>query len=168
MYVNRIQRFCIQDGPGIRTTVFVQGCSLRCWWCHNPDTKPGSALYARHWDCYSLLDHCMKDQRYWQRSQGGLTVSGGEPLLQAETLREFLQLAQRSHIDCCIETAGAVSWEKLECVIPYVDRWLFDYKSISSDKFRKQARGDISQPHNNLTRLLGRDYAQGRSSHSPH
>lgn len=152
--VQRIQGFCLHDGPGIRTTVFLQGCPLRCWWCHNPATRPTESPSAERWPVTELIARCCTDRRWWQASGGGVTISGGEPLLQAEGLSAFLDELGEVGVDRCIETAGHVPWRQIDMVLPSVDRWLFDLKSAVSTTLRTQAGGDARRPIANLVRLL--------------
>ncbi len=155
LLVNRIQRFCLQDGPGIRTTVFTQGCSLRCWWCHNPDTRPPHDPKAHRWDIDALARELERDARYWRRSGGGVTVSGGECLIQPRPLAAFLhEMGRRGH-DRCVETAGAVPQAHFEGVAPVVDRWLYDIKALSPARYEAGTLGrDADLPVRNLRWLL--------------
>lgn len=154
LLVARIQRFCLQDGPGIRTTIFTQGCSLACWWCHNADLRGRVHRAARAWDARPLADHVQRDARYWRASGGGVTISGGEPMIQPEALAALLaELGRRGH-DRCIETAGAVPLDHFQRAVRHVDRWLYDIKALSPERFRAAAGGDAAVPVANLRWLL--------------
>ncbi len=171
--VFNVQRFSLQDGKGIRTTVFLKGCSLRCVWCHNPESQkstPELAVYSRKCTrcgacekvcsrtfsqectacgkCLSvckndareilgkihspaeIFDMVKRDKEYYITSGGGVTLSGGEPLLQADFCREILMLCHENGINTVIETAGNVPFSAFEKVLPYTDTFLFDLKAI--------------------------------------
>ena len=179
-----IQRFSIHDGPGIRTTVFLKGCPLKCRWCHNPEgisPKPhlsflpdkcigcGYCLKAcrRHGhkmvegrhvldrdvcevcgactrECYAgalelvgrdvtvveVLDEVMRDKPFYQTSGGGLTLSGGEPLMQFEFTEALLKGAKAEGIHGCIETSGFADFSRFERLLPLVDLFLYDIKDM--------------------------------------
>jgi pyruvate formate lyase activating enzyme len=152
--VNRIQRFCIQDGPGIRTTVFTQGCTLRCWWCHNPDTIPAWAPKARRIPLEDLYDSCVRDVRYWQRSGGGVTFSGGECLLQARELLPLLERFRREGHHCTIDTAAMVPLSNVRMVAGVVNLWLWDIKSVQPELYAKHAGGRLEIWRRNLDWVL--------------
>lgn len=151
-----VQRFCLRDGPGIRTTVFLQGCGLHCWWCHNPEMQPVSSAKAREVDAVALIDELARDERYWRRSGGGVTLSGGEPLCQVGGCVALLEELGKRNLHRCIETAGAVSWPAFEELIPLVDLWLFDMKSVDSKAFREGTGGDLELVRANLRALVER------------
>lgn len=136
-----ITRFCTDDGPGIRTTVFLKGCPLKCAWCHNPESQRSGA------ECYSngekigrtatvqeILDEVLSDQVFYGFSGGGVTVSGGEPLFQAEFTAEILRLCKENGIHTAIETSGYAAAGKLELVSKYCDLVLFDIKETDPQK----------------------------------
>jgi len=151
-----VQRFCLRDGPGIRTVVFLQGCGLHCWWCHNPQMRPASSGDAREVETGALADELMRDERYWRRSGGGVTLSGGEPLCQAGGCAALLAELKKREIHRCVETAGAVPWDAFEKLVSLVDLWFFDMKSADADRFREGAGGDLEQVRTNLRELTGR------------
>ena len=151
--VNSIQRFCVQDGPGIRTTVFVQGCTLRCWWCHNAAMQPVSDEgIVRNID--DLANELERDVRYWQRSGGGVTLSGGEPLCQSEECAELLSVLGRRGHHRCVETAGSTSIESVDVLDEHVDLWLFDLKSMDPKTFSQGTGGDFTIMIANLKNIL--------------
>jgi len=154
LLVNRMQRFCLHDGPGIRTNVFLQGCSLRCWWCQNPDTVPVVSAAARRATIEELVAVCLRDARYWAASGGGVTISGGEPLLQSQGLAAFLtHIGRRGH-HRAVETSGAVPRSHVAAVASLVDLWLWDLKAVSAELFAEHTGGDVAQSLDNLTWLL--------------
>lgn len=148
-----IKRYAIHDGPGIRTTVFLKGCNLHCRWCHNPESQSlqpavmvqvhrlGDKEFREESTVgYSvtteeLMAEILKDQVFFEESGGGVTFSGGEPLLQASFLLEILKLCKAHKIRTCIDTAGAVSCEILEEICRYTDLFLYDMKTAEEAKF---------------------------------
>jgi pyruvate formate lyase activating enzyme len=200
--VLNIQRYCSHDGPGIRTNVFLKGCSLRCKWCGNPESIapkpepsydprtcsgkaacglclkapfPEGAFYvpegavddkvAVNWDLAGdcsedavalcptkaismfgkrmtvedVLDEVEKDASFYRQSGGGLTLSGGECLLQPDFSAALLDGAHQRGINTAIETACNVPWAFVEKVLPHVDTMLHDHKLTSSERHKKWA-----------------------------
>lgn len=196
--VLNIQRYCGEDGPGTRTTVFLKGCSLRCKWCSNPESirpKPeldfnrkackgakecGICLKApfaegafyvvdgpddkvhANWDlahiteelsalcptgaigifgkeitAREVLNEVLKDESTYRNTGGGVTVSGGECLLQPDFTAALLRGAQESGLHTAIETAGNVPWEYMEKVLQYVDLMQHDNKLMDSERHKK-------------------------------
>ena len=153
--VRDIQRFSLDDGPGIRSVVFLQGCPLRCWWCHNPAMQSHTGCRVE-WDVERLAGNVERDARYWMQSGGGVTVSGGEPLLQAEGVRAFLEsLATRGH-HRCVETAGYATAETVAELEPWVSLWLFDLKTADANAFKAACGGELERVLSNLRMLLSR------------
>lgn len=189
MNIFEIERYATEDGPGIRTVVFLKGCNLRCLWCQNPEShlqKPqimyyqkqcagcercvqacptGSVLRTTDFGyitnhetciaCGACVDACfygarkiigrqstveqillevLKDKPYFLESGGGVTFSGGEPLLQAQELARLAFLLQEEGIHTALETAGHVPWETIERVLPVIDLFYYDFKHIDSDQ----------------------------------
>lgn len=105
--VHSLETFGLVDGPGVRFVVFMQGCRMRCKYCHNPETwaLEGGEL----WEAKDLFDKAYRYKPYWMRNgklNGGITVSGGEPLLQIDFLIEFFKYAKEKGIHTCVDTAG--------------------------------------------------------------
>lgn len=152
-----IKKFAIHDGPGIRTTVFFKGCSLDCWWCHNPESirklperiKVNSLkksnnfcddteeLFGRGYSVEELIEEINKDRVFYDESGGGVTFSGGEPLLQVKFLTEVLQRCKESGINTAIDTSGYVSSSTFSKIYDYTDLFLFDLKIIDDELHRK-------------------------------
>jgi len=192
-----IQRYCLHDGPGIRTTVFFKGCPLRCLWCCNPESfdekteivfskikciacsrclqvckrkainpnikdtdgyKIDPALCNVCGDCVAvcqtgaleLVGQAMRvddvyekialDVPFFNRSNGGVTFSGGEPLLQIDFLQKILEKCKRKKINTAIETCGYVRWENFEKILKHTDHILYDIKHMDS-KTHKELTG---------------------------
>ncbi|MCX8130605.1 MAG: glycyl-radical enzyme activating protein [Clostridia bacterium] len=186
-FVFNIQRFSINDGPGIRSTVFLKGCNLRCLWCHNPESLkaaqeilffeekcvgckkcetvcPSHAHYftgegnkvfdrskcnycglciencmydalacaAKYMEPGEVMDVLLKDMDYYRNSGGGVTFSGGEPLLQKEFLMEVAEKTKSEGIHNALDTALNVEWEDIEHVLPYINLVLLDLKVMDS------------------------------------
>ena len=206
-----IQRFCIHDGPGIRTTVFLKGCPLRCIWCSNPESQqtgpqfmfskdrcmgcmeclracpehqpPSSASYlegtcrlcgsceavcprgaisqkGRIVSPAELVEELRRDAAVFSSTSGGVTFSGGEPLMQADFLRQCLVLCKQAGMDTCLETTCYAPWETIYLCIPYVDHFLCDVKNPLSDRHWRPQREDPCE-------RSSIDHGKGRC-HSPH
>ena len=207
--VLEIQRMSTEDGPGLRTTVFLKGCSLKCKWCHNPEsiskkpqlqwignrcigcmtcieTCPNGCLEFReaglninrdicegcgkcavacpstalelmgtNWELEDLIKEVAKDKAYFDKSDGGVTVSGGEPALQPKFVRAFLKGLKEIGIQTAIDTCGMCSSSALEEILPYATMVLFDLKDIDPVKHQEFTGGDLDKILNNL--LLIRD-----------
>lgn len=139
-----IQRFSTHDGPGVRTIVFLKGCALRCRWCCNPESqsyeieqmnqKGKIKTIGRDVTVGEVLKEVLQDRPYYRRSGGGLTLSGGESLLQPDFATALLEAAHQNGINTAIETTGFAKWETVERFIPHIDTFLMDIKHINSDK----------------------------------
>lgn len=123
-----VQRFSVHDGPGIRTTVFLEGCPLRCAWCHNPEGFGSDRTHAVSVE--TILNEVLKDQDYYASSGGGLTVSGGEPLLHLKSVVALLKAAKRHGLHTCVQTSGSVPSKHLAAVLELVDLFHFDLKHM--------------------------------------
>jgi pyruvate formate lyase activating enzyme len=149
-----VQRFSIHDGPGIRTTVFLEGCPLRCAWCQNPE-----GFASRRADAVpvaAILAEVLKDRDYYAVSGGGLTVSGGEPLLTPGPVRELLEAARAAGLHTCVQTSGAVPRRNLEAILDVVDRFQVDLKHMSSRRHEELTGVGTARIHANARFLLGR------------
>ena len=189
-----IHRFSLNDGPGIRTTVFLKGCYLRCEWCHNPESqsfKPQLSFNSekclhcfecvkvcpnnvhkiksdRHfvdWNLCDLSGKCievcpsgalkiigintevdfiisevMKDKKYYDKTGGGITISGGEPMAQFEFTKELLMTAKEKGIHTVLDTCGYGELDHYKQILNFVDLFLFDYK-FTDEKLHKTYTG---------------------------
>ena len=132
--INSIETLGTLDGPGIRFVAFLQGCKLRCLYCHNPetwDTVGNSQLI----ESTELIEKCLKYKNYFG-NEGGITFSGGEPLLQPEFLLECLRLAKEQKINTCIDTAG-VGFGEYEEILKYTDLVILDIKAVDEEEYKK-------------------------------
>ncbi|EQB88743.1 pyruvate formate lyase activating enzyme [Clostridium punense] len=130
--IHSIESMGLVDGPGIRTIVFIQGCKLRCAYCHNPDTwnlNGGMEVTPEE-----LMKKILRFKPYFSRSGGGVTFSGGDPLVQPEFLLEMLKLCKASGIHTAIDTAGYGDGNYDE-ILKYTDLVLLDIKHINSDGY---------------------------------
>lgn len=164
--VSNIQHFSTGDGPGIRTTVFLKGCNLRCPWCHNPETispTPQTLRFAQAgstqtYGCYmtvaQLLERVTEDADFYLASGGGVTFSGGEPLLQAGGIAAVAGELKARCISVVVDTAGCVPWERFEEVLDVTDLFYFDYKSPDPDIYRDVIGGSQARVYDNLCRLI--------------
>ncbi|NLY96004.1 MAG: glycyl-radical enzyme activating protein [Clostridiaceae bacterium] len=178
-----IQHFSIHDGPGIRTVVFLKGCNLRCYWCHNPESQsflpeigfvierciscgrcisacPKSdglrtagadecdgcgrcvevcyagarKLYGKDYTVDEILDEVSIDRDLYDKTGGGVTVSGGEPFSQGEFLRELLTALKSEGIHTAVESAVFTEWSGIEKALPLIDLFICDIKSVDDGK----------------------------------
>lgn len=203
-----IQRFSVNDGPGIRTNVFFKGCPLNCLWCHNPESKstkpdlgfiaskcigcghcltqcPGHChtmengehvidrskclacracerfcagaleIMGREMTVDEVLGEVMKDEIFYKTSNGGMTVSGGEPMIQFPFITELLRAAKEKGLTCCMETCGFVAWARFEEIMPYVDLFLYDIKETDPARHREYTGADNALILENLRKLDG-------------
>lgn len=141
--VNSIQSLGTVDGPGVRFVVFMQGCNLRCGCCHNPDT----------WDIsggteYSPAEIADKAERYknYFGKDGGITVSGGEPLLQAEFVAELFRLCHKKGINTCLDTSGSIINDSVLSLLKVTDRVLLDIKYTDNNKYIEYVGCSIDKP----------------------
>ena len=142
-----IQRFSIHDGPGIRTIVFLKGCVLRCRWCCNPESqnreietmivhgKPKTM--GKDVTVSEVMEIVEKDRPYYDRSGGGLTLSGGECLMQPDFAAALLRAAKGRGINTAIESTGCASFETISKLLPFLDTYLMDIKHTNSAKHKE-------------------------------
>jgi pyruvate formate lyase activating enzyme len=150
-----IKRFCTNDGPGIRTAVFLKGCPLNCWWCHNPEgrsceiekavrvNKIGNMEFyddeeiGREATVEDVMDEVIKDSLVYEESGGGVTFTGGEPLFQFEFLEELLIESRLRKIHTALDTSGYTSKENIKGILDLVDLFLFDIKHLEDSEHIK-------------------------------
>ncbi len=136
-----IESMGLVDGPGIRAVVFMQGCALRCKFCHNPDSWQCGAGQSISTD--ELYAKILRFRPYFERSGGGVTFSGGEPLLQKDFLLEMLKKLKAAGVHTCIDTAGVGAGDYEE-ILRYTDLVLYDVKAVDAEGYRKICGGDIA------------------------
>lgn len=131
--IHSIQSLGALDGPGIRFVVFMQGCPLRCGCCHNPDTWSfdGGTEYTPQ----QIIDKAIRFKEYFG-NDGGITVSGGEPLCQAEFVTELFELSHKEGINTCLDTSGCILNNKIKKLLDVTDRVLLDIKYSSDELYR--------------------------------
>jgi pyruvate formate lyase activating enzyme len=204
-----IMRFAVNDGPGIRTTVFLKGCPLACAWCHNPEglsighevayrqercahcgacieacpehalsegltgvqraqdlcvacgTCAGACVttareeMGREITVAAMLREVLKDRVFYEESGGGVTFSGGEPLLQYEFLLEALAACRKADLHTAVETTGFASWDKVRSLIPLTGLFLYDLKLMDGERHRRFTGVPNARILENLRDLAG-------------
>lgn len=133
--INSIETLGTLDGPGIRFVVFFQGCKLRCLYCHNPETWNIKSIDAVEITPEELVERIEKYKNYFGED-GGVTFSGGEPLLQPEFLLECLRLCKEKNIHTCLDTAG-FGFGDYEEILKYTDLIILDIKAVEEDEYTK-------------------------------
>ena len=161
--ITDIQRFSLHDGAGIRSTVFLKGCNMRCEWCHNPETlspQPQEAYYpskcihcghcktgcpaqarvmiGREVTAGDVLAEVLPDRDYYLSSGGGITVSGGEPFVQGEFLYELLRSFKDHGLETAVETNLSLPWPAIEKCLPLLDHVYFDIKLMDEEEHRRR------------------------------
>jgi pyruvate formate lyase activating enzyme len=149
-----VQRFSLHDGPGIRTTVFLEGCPLRCAWCQNPEAFQRGRAPAL--SPAAVISEVLKDRDYYATSGGGLTVSGGEPLLDAASLTALLEEAKRQGLHTCVQTSAAVPWVNVAAVLELVDLFQLDLKHMDPRRHRELTGVDPERLQRNAATLVAR------------
>lgn len=129
--IHSLESFGTVDGPGIRFVTFLQGCPLRCQYCHNPDTWGVDAEVKYRWTPQQLFDEVMRYKNFIK--SGGVTLTGGEPLMQPDFCREFFRLCREAGVHTAIDTAASVVNEKTLSVLDYTDLVLLDIKALNPD-----------------------------------
>lgn len=153
MHIGRISSFQslgTVDGPGVRYVVFMQGCILRCKCCHNPET----------WDLHGGKEYTVQEVmkriercKSYFGSDGGVTVSGGEPLLQARFVKQLFQLCKQSDISTCLDTSGCIINDDVKELLHYTDTVLLDYKSTNAKDYKNFCGMDMQAADDFLSLL---------------
>ena len=134
-----IKRGGVKDGPGIRTSVFLKGCPLRCAWCHNPESQAPEIQRAvttdevcgRETSVEEVLSEVLRDAVFYRTSGGGVTFTGGEPMLQFDFLKELCAAARAAGVHVAVDTSGYAPWERFAELLPLVDLFLYDLKCMA-------------------------------------
>ncbi len=132
-YINSVQSFGAVDGPGVRYVIFMQGCPLRCSCCHNPDTWDFSK--EQEVTPEDLLSKILRFKSYFG-ADGGVTVSGGEALMQSEFVTELFTLCKKENIHTCLDTSGCILDEKVKNLLSVTDLVLLDIKYTNEEDYR--------------------------------
>ena len=142
-----IQRFSIHDGPGIRTIVFFKGCYMRCAWCCNPESQRyeietlveggKEKTVGKDVTVADIMPEILADLPYYRRSGGGVTLSGGEVLAQADFAAELLKACKEAGLHTAIESTANAPYSDIEKLLPYLDLYLMDIKHMDSDKHKE-------------------------------
>lgn len=149
-----VQRFSVHDGPGIRTTVFLRGCPLRCAWCHNPEGLERVAEPADDPWLDEVMREVRADRDFFEVSGGGVTLSGGEPLLSASRALALLRAVRAEGLHTCLQTCGAVPSATLRAVLPWVDLFMFDLKHADDGEHRRWTGAGNALIHQNARLLV--------------
>lgn len=210
--ITDIQSYSLQDGPGIRTTIFLKGCPLRCPWCHNPETQkteyevyynpaecigcarcaevcPTGSTYiektgegefirmdrdkctgcakcvevcpagarekvGRKISIEKIIKEATSDELFFIKSGGGVTISGGEPMLFPDFTFELARILKKINVHTAIETSATCQWKHLERMIGYMDLFLVDIKTMDEEKYRNVIKGDLKLVLSNIENLL--------------
>jgi pyruvate formate lyase activating enzyme len=149
-----VKRYSIHDGPGIRVTFFMKGCPLSCWWCHNPEGisgKPSTVEkvdrigdkefkktedVGKYYESKDILKILEKEKIFINQSKGGVTFSGGEPMMQYSFLLESLRACKENGYHTAVDTSGFSSSDKFKKVMPYTNLFLFDIKHLDDQKHK--------------------------------
>jgi pyruvate formate lyase activating enzyme len=158
-----IKRFAVHDGPGIRTTVFLKGCPLRCAWCHNPESQgfgvetlqgqAGAVCVGRTVSLDEVIGEIERDTAFYDQSGGGVTFSGGEPLSQPEFVMAALDRCGELDIHRTVDTCGQVPREVLLAAATRTDLFLYDLKLAGADRHQRYTGADVTLIQENLKAL---------------
>lgn len=135
-YIHSIETYGTVDGPGIRYIVFMQGCPMRCLYCHNPDTWTPIGN-SKEMTVEELMEDVVKYKSFMNASGGGITVSGGEPLMQADFVTELFKACHKEGIHTALDTSGGIHLNISKKVLEYTDLLILDIKSINPETFLK-------------------------------
>ena len=160
--ISNIQRFSLHDGPGIRTTVFLMGCGLKCPWCANPENQKSEiqeytynkqiGIYGKYISSTELINECLKDKAFY--CPGGVTFSGGEPLLQIDRLGDVCKGLRQNDIHLAVETSLFVSKSSVDIAIKYIDLFIVDVKILDNTLAKRIQGQELEGYLNNLDYLV--------------
>ena len=156
-----IKRGSIKDGPGLRTSVFLKGCPLRCVWCHNPESQAAAPqralttgeLCGRTMTVDEVMEEVRRDAVFYAASGGGVTFTGGEPTAQAAFLKDLCAAAKAEGVHVAVDTCGYASWAQFAELLPLVDLFLYDVKGVDPARHRALTGVDNALILDNLRRL---------------
>ncbi len=141
--IHSIQSLGTVDGPGIRFVVFLKGCNLRCGCCHNPDTW--EMTDGTEHTPEEIVNKAVRYKEYFGKD-GGITISGGEPLLQAEFAKEVFTLCKAKGLNTCLDTSGSVLNDEVKSLLEVTDRVLLDIKYTTDEDYQKYVGCSLSLP----------------------
>ena len=150
--IHSFQSLGTVDGPGVRFVAFLQGCPLRCGCCHNPDTwdpQAGTVYTAEE-----VVRRALRCRSYFGET-GGVTLSGGEPLLQADFAAEIFRLCHENGINTCLDTSGCVPAEQVSALLSFTDRVLLDVKYVTEEQYRAHVGCSLDAPLRFLSHING-------------
>ena len=156
-----IKRGSIKDGPGIRTSVFLKGCPLRCAWCHNPESQspePQRAvttgeICGREMTVGEVMDEVRRDIVFYRTSGGGMTLTGGEPLMQADFAFGLAEAAKGEGIAVALDTCGFAPWDAVARMTRVTDIFLYDLKCMDARRHRELTGADNAAIIDNLRKI---------------
>ena len=140
--IHSFQSLGTLDGPGVRFIAFMQGCNLRCGCCHNPDTW--NPLEGTEYTPEEIVKRAVRYKEYF-KEDGGITVSGGEPLLWADFVRRVFELCHQERINTCLDTSGSVMNESVKSLLKETDLVLLDIKYTDNELYKKHAGCEIEK-----------------------
>lgn len=135
-YIMQLQNYSVNDGEGIRTTVFLAGCPLRCMWCSNPEGQTLQNPMTRYVETQESLREIKKQMVFYRHSGGGVTFSGGEATVQTEFLRELSEEIYDLAIPMAIETCGAFLFDEVKDILEKMDLIFYDLKHMDGERHR--------------------------------
>ena len=153
--IHSIESFGTVDGPGIRFVAFLQGCPLRCAYCHNPDTWDINAKTKYEYTPEQLFEEAIKYKNFIK--SGGVTLTGGEPLMQPDFAREYFRLCQEAGIHTTLDTAGSIITEKSLSVLDYTNLVMLDIKALDAELCKQVCGNDGSSTLRFLEELQRRN-----------
>lgn len=160
--VSNIQRMCFHDGPGIRTTVFLKGCSIHCPWCSNPENisfykeqysvNGVCGVYGKEYSGEELISVIKKDEMFFGKD-GGVTFSGGEPLMQTEALEGVFAALKKEGINIAVESSMFIPAECLRIALKYIDYFIIDIKILDSELCKEALGGNLDTYFQNVEKV---------------
>lgn len=142
-YIHSFHSLGTVDGPGVRFVAFLQGCPLRCKCCHNPDTwKMG---VGKHLTADEVVRRALRYKEYYGKD-GGITLSGGEPLMQPQFVKEVFRLAREAGLNTCLDTSGCILNDEIREILPYTDHILLDIKYTYDALYRENVGCSLEKP----------------------
>lgn len=167
-----VRRYSVHDGPGIRVSFFLKGCPLKCLWCHNPEgispypesvtrsNRVGARIFTgmeevgKYYTVEDIMEILDKEKVFLLQSGGGVTFTGGEPMLQSEFLIHVLKNCKEKGYHTCVDTSGYAYYENFKSIIPFTDLFLFDLKHLDNVRHNEITGCDNTEIIRNYHLLL--------------